>query len=507
MKTSNTGKGLCSAVLACGLVLSAPLSALALDRVPEGPAAPLAAADDAAEQLAVTLDLTVMLENAENEVVERNLKGATWRLHRIVPDGQPVPAPIEIKQSDHTDDPLASFTGIHWVSKLAPGDYRLEFVGIDSTKLPSKYYVARQSTKVFKVHKYSTNHVSNITLREGEKPDYIPEDDYSNYFTPSYSSDPNGTEFTVAAGKTLNVPAPTNVLGNMAMPKGMRYRSSDIQHPHFVTVNPDGTLKIAPDKLERQGVHDIVVWAVYPDGSWDRIFAKVRVTEATDDGDEPIAPLPKVTGTATVKQATPEGLVAEAQLEGLVSNDLPAGFYVGLIERGTELDPTMIPQGAVHVKDVDASGKATVAIKAVAPEKLDRTKQYDLLVWKSHGRPGAELNRAVLPLAITSAQWDAIMAGHKPQPGADLEKARLAGANAFGTMQKIHEAGWKGETGGTVVVAAFEGYWDALAASGLAGFDKAPVVMTYGDRLSPEAEAILKAARPSKVYVMGGEAA
>ncbi|QKF07431.1 hypothetical protein HLV38_04335 [Berryella wangjianweii] len=84
---------------------------------------------------------------------------------------------------------------------------------------------------------------------------------------------------------------------------------------------------------------------------------------------------------------------------------------------------------------------------------------------------------------------------------------RLAGANAFGTMQKIHEAGWKGETGGTVVVAAFEGYWDALAASGLAGFDKAPVVMTYGDRLSPEAEAILRAARPSKVYVMGGEAA
>ncbi|NPD31593.1 hypothetical protein HLV37_06985 [Eggerthellaceae bacterium zg-1084] len=112
------------------------------------------------------------------------------------------------------------------------------------------------------------------------------------------------------------------------------------------------------------------------------------------------------------------------------------------------------------------------------------------------------------PSAALVIDRDSVKRDEQTKPGpVSTEFGRLAGSNAFGTMQKIHDAGWKDETNGTVVVATFDGYWDALAASGLAGIQGAPVVMTYGDRLSPEAEAILKAAKPSKVYVMGGEAA
>ena len=83
---------------------------------------------------------------------------------------------------------------------------------------------------------------------------------------------------------------------------------------------------------------------------------------------------------------------------------------------------------------------------------------------------------------------------------------RLSGDMALDTMQAIVREAFS-ETGGTVVVATFNGYWDALAAAGLAGLCGAPVLMTDESALSNQTLSELKRLAPSRVFVCGGPAA
>ena len=82
---------------------------------------------------------------------------------------------------------------------------------------------------------------------------------------------------------------------------------------------------------------------------------------------------------------------------------------------------------------------------------------------------------------------------------------RLAGDDAYGTMTKAVNEGWK--ISDTVVVATFNGYWDALAASALAGSESAPVLLTDSATLSPETSALITSLGAKKAYVCGGTAA
>ena len=84
---------------------------------------------------------------------------------------------------------------------------------------------------------------------------------------------------------------------------------------------------------------------------------------------------------------------------------------------------------------------------------------------------------------------------------------RLWGNVALDTMSRIVNAGWSGETGGSVIVATIDGYWDALTASGLAGMTGAPVLMTASDSLSSQTMRMLGLLKPAHVYVVGGSAA
>ena len=80
---------------------------------------------------------------------------------------------------------------------------------------------------------------------------------------------------------------------------------------------------------------------------------------------------------------------------------------------------------------------------------------------------------------------------------------RLYGTGRYDTMQAIVKAGFKNK-GGTLVVAAGTSFKDALAASGLAGIYRGPVLLTDGAALSGQAGAELKRLKPARVYVAGG---
>ena len=80
---------------------------------------------------------------------------------------------------------------------------------------------------------------------------------------------------------------------------------------------------------------------------------------------------------------------------------------------------------------------------------------------------------------------------------------RLAGNSALDTMSAIVDAG-EFAKGGTVVLASLEGYWDALTAAGIAGLEKAPVLMVLQDSVSSQTTAQLKKLAPKKIIVCGG---
>ncbi len=83
---------------------------------------------------------------------------------------------------------------------------------------------------------------------------------------------------------------------------------------------------------------------------------------------------------------------------------------------------------------------------------------------------------------------------------------RLAGAIALDTMEQVVDAA-NFPSGGTVVLATSEGYWDALTAAGLAGLTNAPILMTDSAELSSQTANQLTKLRPKTIVVCGGTAA
>lgn len=95
--------------------------------------------------------------------------------------------------------------------------------------------------------------------------------------------------------------------------------------------------------------------------------------------------------------------------------------------------------------------------------------------------------------------------GSKP----DASATRLSGDNALGTMASIVREGFAdgSASGRAVVVATVDGYWDALAASSLAGANGTPVLLTDPASLSPQTRAEIVRLGASRVYIAGGTAA
>ncbi len=84
---------------------------------------------------------------------------------------------------------------------------------------------------------------------------------------------------------------------------------------------------------------------------------------------------------------------------------------------------------------------------------------------------------------------------------------RLSGDTALGTMKDIVRSGdgFGSDRRATVVLASASGYWDALSASGLAGWVDAPVILTDPETLSPEAMGLIQQLDPDRLIVCGGE--
>jgi putative cell wall-binding protein/uncharacterized protein YkwD len=82
---------------------------------------------------------------------------------------------------------------------------------------------------------------------------------------------------------------------------------------------------------------------------------------------------------------------------------------------------------------------------------------------------------------------------------------RVYGTDQLDTMKAVSKKGWT--TSSTVVIATQASYWDALAASSLAGKFDCPILLTDHDSLSSQASSEISRLHATKAYVVGGSMA
>ncbi|MDR2109037.1 MAG: cell wall-binding repeat-containing protein [Coriobacteriales bacterium] len=110
----------------------------------------------------------------------------------------------------------------------------------------------------------------------------------------------------------------------------------------------------------------------------------------------------------------------------------------------------------------------------------------------------------------TTVDWDWYTMNYTDQFVSE-QTVRLAGGGGsrYKTMQDVVETFLENTVtrrADTLILAKGTDYPDALAASGLAGIYDAPIVITKTDSLSPEAAAVISAAAPSRIFVLGDAA-
>lgn len=283
-----------------------------------------------------------------------------------------------------------------------------------------------------------------------------------------------------------------------------------------------------------------VVWTGVADGNWTGelrhhiTYGKNLATDATVGGIEPsyrytgqaVVLSPTVVENSTGAALSPDDdyTVAVTNAAGHAVNEVsdPGSYQVTVSATGTgawfgsvTVPFSVVPDGFYLADDdvtgVDASYTATGAPVNPKPkvvvdgktltEGIDYTVAYE----DDRGNAVQDPTDAGSYVVVVSGIGNYAGVVTKKFSIVDPVAVRLAGEDALGTMKAIVNEG-RFPKGGTVVLATLDGYWDALAASGIAGLAKAPVLMTSGDGLSTETAAQLGALEPSTIIVVGGTA-
>lgn len=161
-------------------------------------------------------------------------------------------------------------------------------------------------------------------------------------------------------------------------------------------------LTAAADKLDRTKAYEVIVWKQHSMPDANTIYARGAITVSDEQWDA-LFPAGPTVGT-TVKVATAkDGLTVAAAATNL--GEIP-GAYVALIEAGTEGNVSA-DGGFLAMQYVQKVTFGAFAVDlTTAAKNLDRTKSYEVIVWKQHSMPDASTIYARSTVTITPQQWD-----------------------------------------------------------------------------------------------------
>ena len=213
------------------------------------------------------------------------------------------------------------------------------------------------------------------------------------------------------------------------------------------------TLKAPAEKLDRTKQYEVLLWKQHSSATPENIYARADVAVTAADWDS-IFPAPAPAATTKVASATKaNGLAVTVDMKNIAGT----GVYAALFEKGVidNLGTPSFDANVAWVKQtafVDGSAGATLTLPTA---KLDRTKEYEVTVWKQHSLPSADTILARTPVNVTAAQWDTIFKKDtvKPEPKpvaypfADVKKGQSFNKEIAWMFNAKISTGYKGANG------------------------------------------------------------
>lgn len=179
----------------------------------------------------------------------------------------------------------------------------------------------------------------------------------------------------------------------------------------------------AAAKLDRSQQYEVLLWKQHSNPSAETIYgrADVQISEANWDAVFPTVAPVTASAKATVS-ATKNGPSIK-----VAAKDLPADItdmYAAVIIKGTESEMTN-PNSKYAAFGLPfpkvTNGTAEFTLQA-AKKDLDRTKQYELFLWKKHADLIPENTYARAAVPVTAAQWNTVFPTVAPKiPFTDMK--------------------------------------------------------------------------------------
>ncbi|WP_343992893.1 HtaA domain-containing protein, partial [Leucobacter chromiireducens] len=179
-------------------------------------------------------------------------------------------------------------------------------------------------------------------------------------------------------------------------------------------------------KLDRSKSYEVVAWTGHSMPSAETTYGVAALDVSLAQWNQ-VFPTGGAKVQAGVSHAGADGISVTATISGIALDSLDAGVYASLIERGTEglITPENMGAGYAFVKrDAIRDGKTTVVLDAGAT-KLDRTKSYEVIVWRAHAMPTPDRMVGRDTVDITEAQWNEVF-------GVDFTAGGTAGVTGAG---------------------------------------------------------------------------
>ncbi|MBS4178100.1 SpoIID/LytB domain-containing protein [Lederbergia citrea] len=187
-----------------------------------------------------------------------------------------------------------------------------------------------------------------------------------------------------------------------------------------------------------------------------------------------------------------------AEVDSAVTNNLKNVLYALNDYKNTEIKIVRIPK--VEFTNKNSSGRsqnASITMEFFVKDKLTNTYPMDGSTLKTFKVTHSTTANSMRNLLGTMNMKSLLVSSNDI-----IEHTRLAGVNRFEVAVNVSKEGWS--SADTVVLANWEAFGDALAATPLAYQKNAPILLTKPANLQAATKAEIQRLKPTNIIIVGG---